>query len=411
MIGIVLEGGGAKGAFQIGAWKALRELGISFDGVAGTSIGALNGAFFMQDDFEEAYDLWYNMHPGRVVLGDDKMLEKIIKMDLEGKDYQRVLASLKKLVGQKGLDITPLREMISTYLKEDVIRQSPKTFGFATVSLSNLKPMEIYKEDIPQGQMAEYLIASANLPIFKLDRIDGGLYIDGGFYDNLPVNLLTARGFREIITIELNGMGLKQKVQNKDNDLKITAIKPSADLGRTMELLPETARRNLLMGYYDTMRVFKNLQGQKYYLDTVLGEDYYFKWLTTLGEAGIREIAEMMGLPDRDPKRLLFEQIMPRLFGLLKLPPEASYRDAVLALMERVATGLDIDRYAIFKDNEFMQKVCYELDHKPLQREKHEQNAKALPRVLKQTGVYQNFILDELAYTLLDALIQDSRKA
>ena len=45
MKGLILEGGGTKGAYQIGAYKALRDLGIEFQGVAGTSIGALNGAY------------------------------------------------------------------------------------------------------------------------------------------------------------------------------------------------------------------------------------------------------------------------------------------------------------------------------------------------------------------------------
>lgn len=411
MNGIVLEGGGAKGAFQIGAWRALRQLGITFDGVAGTSIGALNGAFFMQDDFDAAYDLWYNIKPSRVIAGDDKMLEKIMKMDLEGKDFHKVVASFSKMVGQKGLDITPLREMIAEMLKEDVIRQSQKTFGFVTVSLSNFKPVQMYKEDIPVGQMAAYLIASANLPIFKLDRIDGKLYVDGGFYDNLPINLLASKGFKEIITIELNGIGFRQKVaqKDKDNGLKITNIRPSGDLGRTMELLPETARRNLLMGYYDTMRIYRKLIGQKYYLEGTLGQDYYFNWLCRLNDEAIAELAQMMGLPDRDPKRLLFEQIMPKFFGLLNLEGESNYRDVVLALLEHIAMGLDIDRYAIFKDNEFMQRICYELENKPFAREEHEKKTTLLPKLVKQTRVYQNYIMDELAFTLLDALMQDNR--
>ena len=52
MKGLVLEGGGTKGAYQIGAFKALRELGIEFKGVAGTSIGALNGAYIVQDNID-----------------------------------------------------------------------------------------------------------------------------------------------------------------------------------------------------------------------------------------------------------------------------------------------------------------------------------------------------------------------
>ena len=45
--GLALEGGGAKGAYQIGAWKALREAGIRFSAVSGTSVGALNGAMIV----------------------------------------------------------------------------------------------------------------------------------------------------------------------------------------------------------------------------------------------------------------------------------------------------------------------------------------------------------------------------
>lgn len=409
MLGVVLEGGGAKGSFQVGAWKALKELCIDFEGVAGTSIGALNGAFFVQDDLEAAYDMWYNMSPSRIMVGDDRFIEKIIKMDLESKDFQRVMGTLRKLIGQKGLDITPLRALISTYLREDVIRSSHKTFGFMTVSLTDFKPTQIYKEDVPLGQMGEYLIASANLPVFQLERIEGKLYIDGGFYDNLPVNLLTNKGFDEIITIELNGLGFKQKIQDKKKELKITSIKPSGNLGSTLELLPETARRNLLMGYYDTMKVFRNLIGQTYYLEPTLDNTYYCKWLSGLQDEDVATLAKLMGLPDKDPKRLLFETIMPKFFGLLKLPTNAGYRDLVLALLEHIAIGLDIDRYAIFKDNEFVQKVCYELEIKPMAREVHEQKQDYIPNLVKQTSVYQSFMVNELAYSLLDALLRDGR--
>ena len=44
MKALVLSGGGAKGSYQLGVWKALRELNIKFDIITGTSVGALNGA-------------------------------------------------------------------------------------------------------------------------------------------------------------------------------------------------------------------------------------------------------------------------------------------------------------------------------------------------------------------------------
>jgi len=51
-LGLVLEGGGARGAYQAGVLKALFEAGYKFDGVAGTSVGALNGVMVAQNRFE-----------------------------------------------------------------------------------------------------------------------------------------------------------------------------------------------------------------------------------------------------------------------------------------------------------------------------------------------------------------------
>ena len=56
--GIALAGGGSKGSYQIGVWKALRELGIDYDIVTGTSIGAINGALMVMGDYERAERLW-----------------------------------------------------------------------------------------------------------------------------------------------------------------------------------------------------------------------------------------------------------------------------------------------------------------------------------------------------------------
>ena len=51
MRAVVLSGGGSKGAYEMGVWKALRKLHISYDIVTGTSVGALNAAFMVQKDY------------------------------------------------------------------------------------------------------------------------------------------------------------------------------------------------------------------------------------------------------------------------------------------------------------------------------------------------------------------------
>lgn len=68
LVGLVLGGGGAKGAYEIGCWRALRECGLSrFGAVAGTSVGALNAVLVAQDDFDRAEALWRDMRAGRVL--------------------------------------------------------------------------------------------------------------------------------------------------------------------------------------------------------------------------------------------------------------------------------------------------------------------------------------------------------
>ena len=54
---LVLGGGGSKGAYELGVWRALDELGISFDIVTGTSIGAMIGAMYVQKQYERCLAL------------------------------------------------------------------------------------------------------------------------------------------------------------------------------------------------------------------------------------------------------------------------------------------------------------------------------------------------------------------
>ena len=75
--GLVLEGGGAKGAYQIGAWKALKEAGVELKGIAGTSVGALNGALICMGDLEKAERLWENISYSKIMSVDDGVMGEI----------------------------------------------------------------------------------------------------------------------------------------------------------------------------------------------------------------------------------------------------------------------------------------------------------------------------------------------
>ncbi|EOL50763.1 hypothetical protein I580_02376 [Enterococcus caccae ATCC BAA-1240] len=64
---LVLGGGGARGAYQIGVWQALKELVIPVEIVTGTSVGALNGALILQDDFEAAKNMWEKIDTQKIL--------------------------------------------------------------------------------------------------------------------------------------------------------------------------------------------------------------------------------------------------------------------------------------------------------------------------------------------------------
>lgn len=191
MYGLVLEGGGAKGAYHIGAYKAIKDMNIEIGGVAGTSVGALNGAAIAQDDFEKAYELWYNMCYSKVMNADDIEMKKLKKGKLTKEDIKSLSERIKGVINEKGIDVTPLKDLLFELVDEDKIRNSGKDFGIVTVSLTDLKPLELYIEDIPEGKLVEYLLASAYFPAFKKEKINGKMYIDGGIYNNLPINLLS----------------------------------------------------------------------------------------------------------------------------------------------------------------------------------------------------------------------------
>ena len=55
---VALEGGGAKGAYQVGVWQALEEAGVKYNAVSGTSVGALNGALMTMRDLPAAIRCW-----------------------------------------------------------------------------------------------------------------------------------------------------------------------------------------------------------------------------------------------------------------------------------------------------------------------------------------------------------------
>jgi NTE family protein len=201
---LVLAGGGSRGAYQIGVWKALRELGITFDIVTGSSVGALNGALMVQGDFEAGLQLWENISPG------DVMTDILSDEDLSTMKEPTIWRTfIHDALEQGGCDITPLENTLRRLLDEPRFRSSPIDYALVTVEYPSLKPQELTKEQIPEGMVCDYLLASsACFPAFKMKEINGSRFLDGGYHDNLPMNLAISMGAEEIIAVDLQSMGI-----------------------------------------------------------------------------------------------------------------------------------------------------------------------------------------------------------
>lgn len=259
MRGLALEGGGSRGAYHIGVVQAYLDEGYVFDGFVGTSIGAINAAVLAQGDFEKALELWSGLSTENLfpLDADERSLIKIGEAKWDMSILSDARGSLKKIISGGGVNTSGIRKIVSECVDEERLRASSKDFGLVTVSVTERKPYELFLEDIPQGELPRYIMASACFPGFKSEIIDQKRFIDGALYNNCPVNMLLEKGYDEIIAVRTMAPGIFRKVEIP-NGVNIRIIVPSEDLGNIMIFSPEAARRNIRLGYLDGLRSLTN---------------------------------------------------------------------------------------------------------------------------------------------------------
>ena len=248
---LVLAGGGARGSYQVGVWRALTELGWNPQIITGTSVGSLNGAMFALDLYETARDMWTSIRS-----------QDVMELPEETRNLTELHQFLRDVVRAGGMDVTPLEEIVERVLDEDALRASPIRFGLVTVEKRGLKPRELPLEEIPKGRVKDYLLASAAcFPALRAKQIDGVQFLDGGYRDNMPTGLAQKMGAEELVCVDLEGVGIT--LPNRTG-LPTTMVRSYWELGDILHFDPDTARRNIELGYYDTLRAFGRLRGCAY---------------------------------------------------------------------------------------------------------------------------------------------------
>lgn len=358
--GIVLEGGGAKGAYQVGAWKALREAGVKIKGIAGTSVGALNGALMCMDEPELAEEMWSNLTYSQVMDVEDQKMQLLLEGEMP---FWEAVGKVFERMGEGGLDVTPLKEMLLKVVDEDKIRSSPRELYIKTFSVDQFKELDIDLKEVEPGQMKDFLLASAYIfPLFKNEKLHGKTYIDGGAINNVPLDSLVDRGYEDIIMIRIFGIGREKKVKIPEGT-NILTIEPRVDLGNIIDFNHQKSVRNMKIGYYDAKRMIYGLKGRIYYIEENQEECYYLKQLLAIPEEVMACCMEWYHLKEERSQwlRCMTEIVLPGTALELKLSREWNYEELYLASLEATAKICRIPKYRIYTVEELREAVTEKL--------------------------------------------------
>lgn len=357
--GIVLEGGGAKGAYQVGAWRALKEAGVKICAVAGTSVGALNAAMICMEDLKKAEELWENISYSKVMDVDDNIMSQVFQGKLE---IAEALKRSMKLFVDGGADISPLRKLIADNVDEEYIRNGNINFYLLTYSISDLKELDLDMKEVEEGRMEELLLASAYLPVFKNQKLHGKTYMDGGMFNNVPLESLVKRNYKNIIMLRIFGIGREKKVKIPE-DVTILSVEPRVDLGNILDFDSKKSKRNIKIGYYDTLRLLYGLKGKIYYIEETHEECYYLNQLIHIQEEAKIMLCEYYKFDTKVETltRNCVENVFPAIAVELKLGKEWTYCELYMSMLEVAAKIMRVQKYKTYTIEELKETILNKL--------------------------------------------------
>lgn len=285
-LGLVLSGGGAKGAYQLGVWKAMEEFDLSrmVRAVSGSSVGALNGFMFCYSDYESAENMW--MHQ----VGKDKFFRSEAEnrfdsnptkqdnlymgwMPMSGSMSGNSLSMASSLMGglyrrnkSLGLFSNQGVDELITLASRDIIydRQIYPSFYVCAYEFMEQRP-KYFKVNAIKDLLhcKKALLASSAIPIaFPPVKIDGMHYYDGGCVDNIPIRPLQDHDLDLIIVVNIEGAATPYDWMSMHPYANILEIKPFMPLGGMMSAMQfdqDFVQSCFSHGYTQGCDVFKNL--------------------------------------------------------------------------------------------------------------------------------------------------------
>lgn len=393
MLGLVLCGGGAKGSYEIGVWKALIDMDIKIDVVTGNSIGALNAALVAQGDFKKALDLWYNFDAGKM-LG----VKNYEDLETTAKTANALMSLVKDFYFSGGSDALEYKKAVIKHIDEAKIRKSRTKMGVVTVELENLKPVEISIDEMPEGELVDYIMASSALaPAVKPYEFNGKKYIDGGFYDNMPVNLAKKMGANEFVVVDLGAIGLGGCVVKDNCPKNIKYILPYWNLGGVITFDRDIIKRNVQQGYFDALKKYKVFDGNAYtFIRERVKDDFVAKFVEFIKSDDIKITKLMSKFVEINYKNIIANH------G----EKGTTYVDDTTCILETLAEILEIDYLKIYSRKTLHKKIKSEIEKIELPdiKLKKVSDIKNIFKGIKDPKIILKFFIEELSKDKINAL-------
>jgi len=264
-IGICLSGGGARGAYQIGALKALEDLGILQQTIAfsGSSIGAINATFAVASSLDVAKEIWFNVPEDP--LGHNPSIITTVK-------NQRL-----RLIDSGLFSIKKLNELLNENIDFELLKSSNIFIGISDTGDADKGFMDLLKStfkhyvqkesqvlyiplrEFDKTMQISTLVASCSIPIvFPPVITNSRKYRDGGYFDNTPVQPLIDFGCDEIICITISALSSLRAIKKKYKNIEIHEIRATKRLGKVLDFSSSHSRKIYEFGYDDTVNYFRN---------------------------------------------------------------------------------------------------------------------------------------------------------
>ena len=258
-IGLVLAGGGGKGAYELGVWKALDELKLTkyITVFSGTSIGAFNSVLFAMNDMKKADELWEEVTMDKLVpISKSELIKRGIGLYIGGKNLQLAKKFLNYKLEHGAIANDGAIEVVEKYLDFNKIKENNKICYAACTKLSDFSAKYFKINDFDEETGKKIVLASASLPlIYDCTEVLGEKYIDGGIADNIPIQPVYGENCNIIIVVLLS------KEVQVDRTLypnsKLIVISPENldenTITGTLNLNTDAKRIRIIEGYNDTI--------------------------------------------------------------------------------------------------------------------------------------------------------------